>query len=195
MVHLLFECALFRNKLHLLFFLKYVYMYKCGLTTSRNINKSWVWHPCADLEGKGRGLSGGFRPPPLKNSNFFKLDSKFTKNMPWTTQITFEPPPPPLLEKCSGSLHDWDLHIYRIFFLKCILKSIIKNKKKDQVLNTSMRTGQTLAWVRHLRSLEDLLSKHLVCTLSVYNTYKYDWVLTIKCMTDRKHNGRKSEQA
>lgn len=75
------------------------------------------------------------------------------------------------------------------------IKIDYKKLKKDQVLNTSMRTGQPLAWVRHLRSLEDLLSKHLMCTLSVYNTYKYDWVLTIMCMTDRKHNGRKSEQA
>lgn len=65
--------------------------------------------------------------------------------MPWTTQITFEPPPPPswknVLDPCMIEIYT----LTGLFFLKCILKSIIKNKKKDQVLNTSMRTGQTLA--------------------------------------------------
>lgn len=52
--------------------------------------------------------------------------------MPWATQITFEPPPPPpswknVLDPCMIEIYTFT----GFFFLKCILKSIIKNKKRS----------------------------------------------------------------
>lgn len=64
--------------------------------------------------------------------------------MPWTTQITFEPP----LLSWKNVLDPCMIEIYTFtgfFFFEMHIKIDYKKLKKDQVLNTCMRTGQPLA--------------------------------------------------